>query len=298
MRLLAVADLHYSLPQFDWVLEVAPDFDVVVLAGDLLELSSIVDRRAQAIVVQEIFQPLARGDTARDLLRQSRSRCAERDRREDRQMARATPKRGRRLRRRVLPARRHSLHRLPVVGRTDHAGRNRRAACRGRADRAQAMDLDPSRAARQIADQLGWRALFRRHASLRNGSSSTSPTSCSQATCINRPSSRTAPGSTASGRPGCSMQGSNSARRRRISSSTLRPAKRFGSPPREISTSASASRSSGRCHGSKGSQTGSKPRIGLSLRAGREFFVLLVDQRFEHLSDHAEVIAAGLRTDA
>ena len=44
MRLLAVADLHYSLPQFDWVLEVAPDFDVVVLAGDLLELS--LDRRS------------------------------------------------------------------------------------------------------------------------------------------------------------------------------------------------------------------------------------------------------------
>ena len=50
MRLLAVADLHYSLPQFDWVLEVAPDFDVVVLAGDMLELASIVDRRAQAEV--------------------------------------------------------------------------------------------------------------------------------------------------------------------------------------------------------------------------------------------------------
>ena len=27
MRLLAVADLHYSLPQFDWVLEIAADFD-------------------------------------------------------------------------------------------------------------------------------------------------------------------------------------------------------------------------------------------------------------------------------
>ena len=27
MRLLAVADLHYSLPQFDWVLEVAADFE-------------------------------------------------------------------------------------------------------------------------------------------------------------------------------------------------------------------------------------------------------------------------------
>ena len=56
MRLLAVADLHYSLPQFDWVLEVAPDFDVVVLAGDLLELSSIVDRRAQARGDTKIFR--------------------------------------------------------------------------------------------------------------------------------------------------------------------------------------------------------------------------------------------------
>ena len=58
MRLLAVADLHYSLPQFDWVLDVAPDFDVVVLAGDLLELASIVDRRAQAVVVRKYFERL------------------------------------------------------------------------------------------------------------------------------------------------------------------------------------------------------------------------------------------------
>jgi Icc-related predicted phosphoesterase len=58
MRLLAVADLHYSLPQFDWVLEIAADFDVVVLAGDLLELASIVDRRAQAVVVRKYFERL------------------------------------------------------------------------------------------------------------------------------------------------------------------------------------------------------------------------------------------------
>ena len=55
MRLLAVADLHYSLPQFDWVLEIAADFDVVVLAGDHLELASIVDRRAQSVVVRKYF---------------------------------------------------------------------------------------------------------------------------------------------------------------------------------------------------------------------------------------------------
>jgi predicted phosphodiesterase len=71
MRLLLVADLHYSLPQFDWVLDIASDFDVVVLAGDHLDLASLVDGRAQNR--GEIFRPLAREDKARDA-RQSRSR--------------------------------------------------------------------------------------------------------------------------------------------------------------------------------------------------------------------------------
>ena len=53
MRLLLVSDLHYSLPLFDWVLEVAGDFDVVVMAGDHLDLASLVDRRAQAVVVKK-----------------------------------------------------------------------------------------------------------------------------------------------------------------------------------------------------------------------------------------------------
>ncbi len=59
MRLLLVADLHYSLPQFDWVLERAPDFDVVVLAGDHLDLASLVDGRAQSVVVRKYFSRLA-----------------------------------------------------------------------------------------------------------------------------------------------------------------------------------------------------------------------------------------------
>ena len=36
MRLLFVADLHYTLKQFDWVLAEAPKFD-----GDLLEAMRI-----------------------------------------------------------------------------------------------------------------------------------------------------------------------------------------------------------------------------------------------------------------
>ena len=58
MRLLLVADLHYSLPQFDWVLDVASDFDVVVMAGDHLDLASIVDGRAQSVVVRKYFDRL------------------------------------------------------------------------------------------------------------------------------------------------------------------------------------------------------------------------------------------------
>lgn len=51
MRILLVADLHYSLPKFDWVVKVAPDYDLVVLAGDQLDISSAVPIDAQSVVV-------------------------------------------------------------------------------------------------------------------------------------------------------------------------------------------------------------------------------------------------------
>ena len=53
MRCLIVADLHYSLPQYDWVMQVADWFDVVIIAGDHLDLSSPVDIRAQSVVVRK-----------------------------------------------------------------------------------------------------------------------------------------------------------------------------------------------------------------------------------------------------
>jgi Icc-related predicted phosphoesterase len=50
--MLLVSDLHYALPHFDWVLEQAPDFDVVVLAGDQLDLSSAVPLESQIVVIR------------------------------------------------------------------------------------------------------------------------------------------------------------------------------------------------------------------------------------------------------
>lgn len=51
MRLLLVSDLHYSLPQLDWVVQVAPSFDLVVLAGDQLDIGSTVSLDVQSVVI-------------------------------------------------------------------------------------------------------------------------------------------------------------------------------------------------------------------------------------------------------
>ncbi|HEX6660229.1 MAG TPA: metallophosphoesterase, partial [Ilumatobacter sp.] len=58
-RVLLVSDLHYSLRQFDWVVGVASNFDLVVLAGDLLDVSSNVEADSQIVVVLKYLELLA-----------------------------------------------------------------------------------------------------------------------------------------------------------------------------------------------------------------------------------------------
>jgi Icc-related predicted phosphoesterase len=59
MRILAAADLHYSLRQFDWFGEQAGKFDLLVLAGDLLDMGSSVDLEVQEVVVQKFLRRLS-----------------------------------------------------------------------------------------------------------------------------------------------------------------------------------------------------------------------------------------------
>ncbi|MGJ4944427.1 metallophosphoesterase family protein [Bradyrhizobium sp. HKCCYLS1011] len=59
MRYLVVADLHYTLPQFDWLVAAAVHFDLVIFAGDALDLGSIVDYRAQIVVVRKYLSIIA-----------------------------------------------------------------------------------------------------------------------------------------------------------------------------------------------------------------------------------------------
>jgi len=53
VQVLLVSDLHYDLRKFDWVLTQAGHHDVVVLAGDLLNIASPVPLDAQIAVVLE-----------------------------------------------------------------------------------------------------------------------------------------------------------------------------------------------------------------------------------------------------
>ncbi|MCX5494767.1 metallophosphoesterase [Kaistia dalseonensis] len=59
MKCLIVADLHYSLAQYDWVLSMAERFDAVIIAGDHLDISSAVDWRAQTIVIRKYLDLIA-----------------------------------------------------------------------------------------------------------------------------------------------------------------------------------------------------------------------------------------------
>jgi Icc-related predicted phosphoesterase len=59
VKILITADIHYTLKQYDWLTRVAAQFDLVVLAGDLLDAFSTVDPRVQIAVVEKYLGRLA-----------------------------------------------------------------------------------------------------------------------------------------------------------------------------------------------------------------------------------------------
>lgn len=58
MKILHVADLHYTLKQLDWLGESAGRFDLLVIAGDLLDLVSIVELDVQILIVMKYLRRL------------------------------------------------------------------------------------------------------------------------------------------------------------------------------------------------------------------------------------------------
>lgn len=58
MKILSVADLHYTLRQWDWLLSVAGEFDLLAIPGDLLDIVSPVALDVQILVVRKYLRRL------------------------------------------------------------------------------------------------------------------------------------------------------------------------------------------------------------------------------------------------
>lgn len=59
MKLLCTADLHYRLPQLDWLVEQASTVDVVVIPGDHLQVVGAAPLEVQIVVVSKYLRRLA-----------------------------------------------------------------------------------------------------------------------------------------------------------------------------------------------------------------------------------------------
>lgn len=63
MRILAVSDLHYRLPHYDWLVAAADSVDAVALGGDLADVANPVPMDVQAVVLSDYLSQIAdRGD--------------------------------------------------------------------------------------------------------------------------------------------------------------------------------------------------------------------------------------------
>jgi len=58
MKILAVSDLHFALGQFDWVVAQAARYDLVIIAGDLLDIAGHLDLDSQITVITKYLRAI------------------------------------------------------------------------------------------------------------------------------------------------------------------------------------------------------------------------------------------------
>jgi Icc-related predicted phosphoesterase len=59
VRILALSDLHYRLPHYDWLVKAADEVDVVAIVGDLADVVNAVPFEAQVVVLEKYLGVLA-----------------------------------------------------------------------------------------------------------------------------------------------------------------------------------------------------------------------------------------------
>lgn len=58
MKILIASDLHYRLKQLDWLVGQANGFDAVIIAGDMLDISSYLDLSVQIVVIKKYLKAI------------------------------------------------------------------------------------------------------------------------------------------------------------------------------------------------------------------------------------------------
>lgn len=58
MKILIASDLHYRLKQFDWLSRQASQCDAMIIAGDVLDISSSLDISVQTVVMKKYLQTI------------------------------------------------------------------------------------------------------------------------------------------------------------------------------------------------------------------------------------------------
>jgi Icc-related predicted phosphoesterase len=58
VKILVASDLHYRLKQFDWLASQAVGYDALIIAGDLLDISSPMDLSVQIVVMKKYLQKI------------------------------------------------------------------------------------------------------------------------------------------------------------------------------------------------------------------------------------------------
>jgi Icc-related predicted phosphoesterase len=59
MKLLLTADFHFRTDWFRWLMEQAPSYDLICIAGDLLDMFSVESTKGQAREVGTLIRELA-----------------------------------------------------------------------------------------------------------------------------------------------------------------------------------------------------------------------------------------------
>jgi Icc-related predicted phosphoesterase len=56
MKILVASDLHYRLKQFDWLTSQASHCDAMIIAGDMLDISSYLDLDVQIVIIKKYLE--------------------------------------------------------------------------------------------------------------------------------------------------------------------------------------------------------------------------------------------------